>query len=220
MFSRFLKSKFFRATGSLAAAALLLAVAAAMGLTVSPPSQAYAAPGITPPAVPANLEVPAGNTPYLVGHALGTQNYVCLPSGAGFSFILFTPQATLFDDAGNQVITHYFSPNPLEGDLVRATWQHSRDTSTVWGQVEPGNSSSDPAFVAPSAISWLLVTIVGAQNGPKGGDRLTGTTYIQRVNTTGGLAPSLGCATLMDVGRQAFVPYTADYYFYKPEESK
>jgi hypothetical protein len=29
---------------------------------------------VIPPLVPANLEVPSGNTAFLVGHAVGTQN--------------------------------------------------------------------------------------------------------------------------------------------------
>ena len=198
---------------------LLIACATALSvvLAVSIPRLARAH-NVTPPAVPANLQVPAGNTAFLVGHAVGTQNYICLPSAtsvSGFAFILFTPQATLFKDNDKQVITHFNSPNPFEGGTIRVTWQHSRDTSRVWGQVLPGNSSSDPHFVAPGAIPWLLVTIVGAQDGPTGGDTLTATTFIQRLNTSGGIAPSTGCASLADVGHQAFVPYTADYFFYK-----
>jgi hypothetical protein len=168
----------------------------------------------TPPPVPAAVQVPAGNRLFFVGHASGTQNYVCLPSGSGVKFVLFTPQATLFD-AKKQVVTHYFSPNPIEGGTIRATWQHSRDTSTVWGEVKPGNSSTDPAFVAPGAIPWLLLTAVGAQDGPTGGDKLTPTTFIQRLNTSGGVAPATGCSASTDLGKQAFVPYTADYFFYK-----
>ena len=57
-------------------------------------------------------------------------------------------------------------------------------------------------------------TVVGAQDGPTGGDTLTKTTFIQRLNTSGGVAPSTGCASSADVGKQAFVPYTADYFFY------
>jgi hypothetical protein len=41
------------------------------------------------------------------------------------------------------------------------------------------------------------------------------TTFIQRLNTSGGVAPSMGCASVMDVGARAFVSYTADYFFYK-----
>jgi hypothetical protein len=57
--------------------------------------------------------------------------------------------------------------------------------------------------------------VVGAQDGSSGGDKLTATTFIQRLNTSGGLAPSMGCSSSTDVGNQAFVPYTADYFFYK-----
>ena len=56
----------------------------------------------------------------------------------------------------------------------------------------------------------------------RGGQRLvlhvgamkSGTTFIQRVNTSGGLAPPTGCTAPADIGHQAFVPYTADYVFY------
>jgi hypothetical protein len=203
----------------LTACATALAVAFAVAL----PQPAYA-DDVTPPAVPANINVPAGNEPFLVGRGVGTQNYVCLPSGSGVAFTLFTPQATLLSDNGKQITTHFFSPNPFEQNtnpavsaagMIRATWQHSRDTSTVWGQVKPGNSSSDPGFVAPNAIAWLLVTVVGADNGPTGGDTLSETTFIQRLNTSGGVAPSTGCGSPTDVGHLAFVPYTADYFFYK-----
>jgi Protein of unknown function (DUF3455) len=202
------------------------ATAFAVAFTVSLPQPGHA-DNVTPPPVPGNILVPAGNTPFLVGHAVGTQNYICRPSStsiSGVAFTLFTPQATLFTDNYKEVTTHFFSPNPFERNadptvvaagMIRAAWEHSRDTSTVWGEVKPGNSSSDPAFVATGAIPWLLVTVVGAQNGPTGSGKLTGTTFIQRLNTSGGVAPSMGCASLSDLGNKAFVPYTADYFFYR-----
>ena len=186
------------------------AAALAMAFMVSP-AQPVHADEVTPPPVPVNIQVPPGNTVSFVGHAVGTQNYICLPTGTGFNFTLFTPQATLFNNRNKQLTTHYFSPNPLEGGKVRATWQ-ARDTSTVWGQAE--DTSSDPKFVQPGAIAWLRIKVVGAQKGPAGDDTLTKTTLIQRLNTSGGLAPSEGCNSAADVGKQAFVPYTADYFFY------
>ena len=57
--------------------------------------------------------------------------------------------------------------------------------------------------------------MVGAQDGPTGGDKLTPTTYIQRVNTSGGTAPATGCTLSTDIGKRVFVPYTADYFFYR-----
>jgi Protein of unknown function (DUF3455) len=174
--------------------------------------QPIAAADIAPPPVPPNLEVPAGNEAFLEGHAIGTQNYICLPSEAGVAWTLVGPQATLFNRWDRQLITHFLSPNPDERDTPRATWQHSRDTSTVWAVAIA--SSSDPNFVASGVIPWLLLQVVGAQPGPTGGDRLTETTFIQRVHTSGGVAPSTGCVEVTDVGQRAFVPYTADYFFY------
>ena len=190
-------------------------MASAVVGTAVPAVQAQAAQeslSITVPPVPDDITVPAGNKVFLVGHAVGTQNYVCLPSGNDLKFTLVTPQATLFGDDGRQLITHYFSPNTFEGDTIRATWQDSGDTSAVWAKAI--NSSSDPNFVAPGAIAWVLLQRVGSQDGPDGGDTLTGTTFVQRLSTSGGVAPATGCTTSNDVGRQAFVPYTADYFFY------
>lgn len=173
-----------------------------------------AGPVIVTPPVPAKLEVEAGNTAFVIGHALGTQNYVCVPSGAGFAWTLFGPQATLFDADANQQITHFLSANPLENGTLRATWQHSGDTSSVWAAAIA--SSSDPNYVAPGAIPWLLLQAVGAQYGPNLGHKMTATTFIQRVNTAGGIAPAAGCTASADVGRKVFVPYAADYIFYRP----
>ena len=38
----------------------------------------------------------------------------------------------LFNVYGTQIITHFLSPNPVEADTSRATWQDSRDSSAVW----------------------------------------------------------------------------------------
>jgi hypothetical protein len=168
---------------------------------------------VVPPYVPGNIEVLGDNKAFLVGHAVGTQNYICLPSGSAFAWSLFTPEATLFDDRDKQLITHFFSPNPLEGGTVRAAWQDSRDTSTFWGAVD--ETSSDSRFVRPDAIPWLRIKFAGFKDGPTGGDRLSGTTFVQRVHTVGGVAPSTGCSLATDLGKKAFIPYEADYFFYE-----
>jgi uncharacterized protein DUF3455 len=168
---------------------------------------------ITPPPVPAELRVDPPNEVFLLGHGVGTQNYVCVPSGAGVAFQLFTPEATLFSDSARQLTTHFFSPNPIESGVIRATWEDSRDTSMVWAKAT--NSSTDARFVNPGAVAWLRLEVTGAQAGPTGGDRLTGATFIQRLNTVGGSAPATGCTTPADIGTKAFVPYTADYFFYR-----
>ena len=58
---------------------------------------------VTVPFVPANIQVPHGRA-FLAGHAIGTQAYICLPSGSAFAWTFFGPQATLFDDELGQVI--------------------------------------------------------------------------------------------------------------------
>jgi hypothetical protein len=178
------------------------------------------AESLTVPPVPPDIQVPAGNAPFLKGEAVGTQNYVCLPSGSGFTWTFYGPQATLFitlkffqGDIRQQVTTHFLSPNPDESGTARATWQSSFDTSAVWGRSIA--ASMDSNFVAPGAIPWLLLAVVGTERGPTGGAFLTQTTFIQRLHTSGGIAPSSGCNQSTNVGAIALVPYTADYFFYK-----
>jgi hypothetical protein len=164
------------------------------------------------PDVPANLVVPEGNSLFLKVNATGTQNYICMPTGWTF----FGPQATLFvkfkwfnSEIVQQIGTHFLSPNPAEGGTARPTWQGSLDTSSVWARAIA--NSTDPMFVAPDSIPWLLLQTAGTQRGPGGGATFAQTTYIQRVNTLGGIAPTGAC----NVGAVALVPYTTDYYFYK-----
>lgn len=170
---------------------------------------------ITPPPVPTNIEVTAPDQPFLLGHGFGTQNYECQPvrSLGRVGWVLFTPQATLFDELDEQLTTHFTSPNPKEGDVLRVTWQDSRDTSLVWGKLVAASDDAD--FVKAGAIPWLKIERAGVQAGPTGGETLSNTTFIQRVNTQGGAAPSTDCDRPTDIGNKAFVPYAADYIFYK-----
>jgi len=178
-----------------------------LALTVLLP-QATRADNAAPPEVPNTIQVPPGNHLFREGHAVGTQNYICLSTG--WASPAYGPQATLFNEDDDQIITHFLSPNPDESDTPpRPTWQDSRDTSTVWGDPIPGATHTPD----PTAIPWLLLEVVGAAEGPTGGDTMTGTTYIQRVNTTGGLKPTGSCTE----GDKALVPYSADYFFYKAD---
>ena len=213
-----------RATRHIVHVACAAALAAAVSVSTASPAHAHP---IVVPALPQSLEVLPPNRPFLLGRAEGTQNYVCLPvgvDGAGmptFGWKLFTPEATLFNgDTTKQVITHFFSPNPDEVNTdaltgfhpIRAAWQSSKDTSTVWARTLV---ASDAVIVTQGAIPWLKLTVVGSQNGGSREAMLMVTTFIQRVNTTGGVAPAADtCDSTQEVGRQAYVPYTADYIFY------
>ena len=64
----------------------------------------------------------------------------------------------------------------------------------------------------PTAVDWLLLAKKTTAPGPNG-DRLTATTYIQRVDTTGGRAPAAGECDV--TGETAEIAYTATYHFWK-----
>jgi len=200
---------------------LAYAIAACAAALVLSSSPAMAQPGVridhAPPPVPAAIEVPAGYSLFFTAHAMGTQNYICLPSPSGVAWKFLAPEATLYqgrrEGVGQQVATHFLSANPDENGAPRPTWQHSFDSSRAWGRVLA--SSTDANFVQAGAIPWLLVGVAGAQEGPTGGSSLAGAAFVQRLNTAGGAAPATGCGQPADVGVLALVPYAADYLFYK-----
>ena len=143
------------------------------------------------PDVPAALEVPDGNKVHFHAHAVGVQIYVWTVTATGSSWVFQAPEAVLFEGNGGVVGIHYAGP----------TWE-SVSGSTVVGQRING------VTVDPTAIPWLLLK-AKTTGGP---GVFAVTTYVQRVNTSGGLAPSSPGTAAGEVAR---VPYEADYYFYR-----
>ena len=137
-----------------------------------------------------NLAAPEGTKLAAHVYAAGVQIYHW--NGASWSFS--GPSAPLTADAGgNGVVgTHYAGP----------TWE-SNGGGTVVGTV------LDRCTPDPNAIPWLLLGAVA--EGPGLFHRVT---YIQRLNTVGGLAPA---APGTSVGQEARVPYTTEYLFYRPQ---
>jgi hypothetical protein len=189
---------------------------------------------ITPPTTPSAITPPAGNSAFLIGRAVGTQGYVCLPTSTDASTASWTvnaarPEATLFVNSFDryvEVVTHFLSPNTNPNESASKplpfgspTWQSSFDSSKVWGKplasIPAGSDSSCPNT---GSIACLLLQSVGSEAGPSGGKFLTQTTFIQRLNTQGGSAPDTGCSALSDVGKQTLVPYTADYYIFRAHD--
>jgi len=205
----------------------LLVAALALGCAFGAVNQA-AAQTIASPAASTLITPPEGNTAFMLGRAVGTQGYVCLPAGAGASWTVNSarPEATLFTSFFGQdiqIITHFlspdtnpnkFAPDPLP--FANATWQSSLDSSKVWAQtVHAVPAGSETSCPHAGAIGCLLLQSIGSQQGPTGGRVMTQTTFIQRLNTNGGSAPAEGCLVAGDVGKQTLVPYTADYYFFR-----
>ena len=111
----------------------------------------------------------------------------------GTSWAFVEPVATLFSDADyhEKVGTHYLGP----------TWESNSGSKVVAARLT--GCTPDP-----TAIPWLLLQTVSTD-----GPGIFGSvTYIQRVNTKGGLAPT---APGVSIGTVAEVPYTAEYYFYR-----
>src|SRR5882762_5044628 len=203
--------------------------AAALVLACALGAVTHAAAQVTPPTTPDTIAVPAGNSPYLVGHAFGSQGYTCLPTSTGGTAWnpSARPEATLFTDLFGQqfqIITHFQSintnpnanatlPVPRSGN---ATWQSSLDSSRVWMVKRNGIDAGSDAESCPNtgSIQCLLLQSVGNQKGPTGGNLLAKTTFIQRLNTKGGAVPTTACT----VGQTQLVPYTADYFFFRADK--
>ena len=111
----------------------------------------------------------------------------------GTSWVFVAPEATLYADAGGHGVvgTHYAGP----------TWEHNSGSKVV---------GSVLARCTPdvTAIPWLVL-VATPLDGPGTFDHVT---FIERANTTGGIAPSAAGSV---VGEEARVPYTAVYLFYR-----
>jgi FtsP/CotA-like multicopper oxidase with cupredoxin domain len=144
-----------------------------------------------PPSVP-GLSPDDGSRVFLVTHGVGVQIYAC--NGVAWSFV--APRADLFTDNGQLVIHHFGGPS----------WE-ARDGSTVVGTVV------NKATPDQSAVPWLLLSAKPAQDSKPG--RLAHTSFIQRINTIGGIQPPAADCNAAAAGTQVEVPYTADYVFWK-----
>jgi hypothetical protein len=138
------------------------------------------------------LQVPAGHKVAFYAHAEGVQIY----GWNGTAWVFVGPEAVLYAGAeANDVVgIHYVGP----------TWESNSGSYVVGSVLERCTPN-------PAAIPWLLLK--GAES--VGPGIFEGVTYIQRVNTVGGPAPTVPGDFEGDVAR---VPYTADYFFYRKHQ--
>jgi hypothetical protein len=147
--------------------------------------------------LPAAVQVPAGNRVSMETVGAGDITYECRAkaNAAGqFEWVFVGPDAKLMDRAGKQVGRYYGPP---------ATWEVNDGSKLTATQIA----------VAPAAAGSIPLQLVKA-NPAMGQGAMTGVTYIQRVATQGGVAPSTPCAA-GNVGAKQVVKYQADYIFYK-----
>jgi Protein of unknown function (DUF3455) len=148
--------------------------------------------------VPDNLKPGSQERAAFVRHARGVQIYRCdAAEGGAFKWTFVAPEAQLFDGAATQSVLGTHGAGPF--------WQ-GNDGSRVVGKVK---ARADAANAAAD-IPWLLLTTTA--EGASG--QMTAVKSIQRIKTVGGVAPASGCVAAGDAGKQARVPYTADYVFF------
>jgi Protein of unknown function (DUF3455) len=171
---------------------LLLAGIVAALAALSLVAQVALAGPPSPTGVPDQIKVDVGNKVFLIGHGVGVQIYTC--NGSVWSSAV--PRADLFDDNGKLIIKHFAGPS----------WQ-AADGSKAVGTVV------DKVIVDETAIPWVLLsakTTPGADGG-----RLVDTSFIQRLDTVGGLQPPAADCNAATAGTVVESPYTAEYVFWK-----
>ena len=139
-----------------------------------------------------NLQPRAGTEVYFRVYAIGVQIY----RWTGTAWVFVAPSANLYADDGfhGLVGTHYAGP----------TWESNSGSKVVASRA--GDCTPDT-----SAIPWLILN-KASTDGP---GIFSEVTQIQRVNTTGGLIPTVPGTIVNQLAR---VPYTAEYYFYRLED--
>jgi hypothetical protein len=155
------------------------------------------------PDIPVSLDVPDGHKVSARILAEGVQMYTATASPTNPSALVWTftgPQAVLFDHDGGVVGSHYAYAGP-----TYPCWESSSGSIVIAQRIVPA------VTVDPTAIPWLRLDAVKA-GGP---GIFKDVTFIQRINTTGGLAPATPPTQL---GQEVRVPYTAEYIFYRAEK--
>lgn len=177
-----------------AALGVVLVASLTTGLTTASATQSQPTSPAHKQTVPENLVVPPGNTQVAKFAATGVQIYQC--TNSAWTFV--EPAASLI---GFETAQH--KPN-LAIHFRGPSWQSTTDGSLV----EAKSIATSPV---EGAIPQLLL-----QASKTRGDGVFGkVTYVQRLNTKGGLAPTTTCTD----GATTSVPYKADYRFFAASAS-
>jgi len=156
-------------------------------------------PSYSQAALPTTVQVPAGNKVALETVGLGEITYQCTAKkdmAGQFEWVFVGPDARLLDRSGKQIGKYYGPP---------ATWE-AKDGSKL---------TAVQLAVAPNMAGSIPLQLVKG-NPAMGSGAMQGVTYIQRVNTQGGVAPATPC-TAANLSAKQIVKYQADYIFYKAE---
>ena len=149
-----------------------------------------------PTSFPEQLRAPQPNVLHLKTYASGVQVYACKPKAGdptAFEWTFKEPVADLWNERGERIGRHYAGP----------TWE-GNDGSKVVGMVAERADAPEAG-----AIPWLLLR----SKSNAGAGVFTPVTYVQRIETAGGIALTEGCDSAA-VNAERDVEYTATYVFF------
>lgn len=146
--------------------------------------------------LPDAVKVPDGQKVMMETVGVGEITYECKAkaNAAGEMEWFFVGPKAVLNDRSGKAVGSYFGPP--------ATWQ-ANDGSKLTGT---------QLAVAPSSSGNLPYQLVKA-NPAEGKGAMHGVSYIQRVATQGGVAPSSQCSAA-NKGEKQIVKYQADYIFW------
>ena len=151
--------------------------------TAAPAASALTAQQTVDDSPPRAVRVPPGNRLVARLDGQGVQVYQC--NAGAWAFL--EPVAQLSD--GTSTAIHFRGPS----------WESPRDGSLI-----------EAATVASSPVAGAIPELLLQATKTRGDGIFGKVTYVQRLDTTGGLAPTTACAD----GQTRGIPYTADYLFY------
>ena len=172
---------------------LLIATAAVLGACATSPMMAMK--NVDNAALPEAVRVPAGQKQMMSTWATGEITYECREKkdmAGAHEWAFVGPVATLYGADKKMVGKYYAGP----------TWE-AADGSKVTGK---------QVAIAPATPGSIPLQLVKAEPA-MGTGAMTGVSYIQRLNTKGGVAPAMACDA-MGKGKRQVVAYEADYVFY------
>jgi len=157
---------------------------------------ATAGAGFAAETVPEPVRVPAGHSMMLETVGVGEITYECREkkdAAGAFEWAFVVPVAVLNDMQNKPVGKYYGGP----------TWE-ANDGSKVTGK---------QLAIAPASAGNIPLQLVKAEPA-MGKGAMTGVSYIQRLETKGGVAPAAAC-TMANKGAKQQVKYQAKYVFFK-----
>lgn len=143
--------------------------------------------------LPAEIQVPDGHSVMLETVGVGEITYACEANDGNMEWVFKGPDAVLNDRDGTQV-GRYFGPP--------ATWE-ADDGSSI---------TATELATAPNGDGNIPLQLVEADPA-EGEGAMEGVSYIQRLDTQGGVAPDMACSADNE-GATEVVEYQADYIFW------